>query len=131
MLSIKMGNRIYELPLGELYRDRFIKYINGDILDLNNVNDSDKYQVYDSIFDFVAKSFTMIYGVMEEEGSFKYKKVSEDIRRRIDPVDRIQKFYIKNGQVDKSIKTISVFVEEMLKFNEMVKEEENRKVKNR
>ncbi len=120
MLQVKIDDKLYELPLGELFKDRLSKYINDGIVEPDKLDDLHKYRVYDILFEFVAKAFTMIYGPMEDDNSFKSKSDAEksfDLRRRIASVDDVQRFIFERGNVRKSTELIKKFLVELLEFD--------------
>ena len=129
MLQVKINNKIYELPLGELYRDRFSAHITKDILCFDNIEDNInlKYNKVSELFGFVTKSFQMVIGSMEEDCNYKYAKDSLELRKKVEPVDHLQRFYYKKGRLDKSIDLMNNLMEEMLKLYVKTMDEDRRK----
>ena len=132
MLKIKLNNRVYELPLGELYKDKFNIYINNDILDLNDLDTNIKYRKTNELFDFVTKSFQMFMYSYNQEPGFKYSNKVLDITRKVEPTDHLQRFFAKNNNLDKSIEIMNKLIEEELAFyNSFIQEDSLKKTINR
>ena len=70
----------------------------------------------DKLFGFVANSLCM----MDESEGYPDELLDEklNIRKRIDSVDRLQKYFYKNGNVEKSISMIKDFLIVMLVHNQ-------------
>ncbi len=123
MLKIRLNNRVYELPLGELYRDKFSIYIKDDILDLNNLETNIKYRKTNELFSSVKKCFQMFMRSYFEEPSFKYGNKVQEITRKEEPTDHLQRFFAKNNNLEKSIELMNKLIEkELIFYNNFIAE---------
>ncbi len=125
MLKAKLDNKIYELPLGDIYRDKFEEYIRDDVLDLSLVSSDKLYQVIDLLFGYVANSLTL-FGIEYYPSDLIDEK--KDILTRMSSVDRLQKYMAKEGKVDRSIEMIKNFLVVMLEHHEKLMNHDKGKV---
>lgn len=125
MLRVRSNNRDYELPMGELYRDKFKEYIRDDVLDLSLVSSDKLYQVIDLLFGYVANSLTL-FGIEYYPSDLIDEK--KDILTRMSSVDRLQKYMAKEGKVDRSIEMIKNFLVVMLEHHEKLMNHDKGKV---
>lgn len=125
MLKAKLDNKIYELPLGDIYRDKFKEYIRDDVLDLSLVSSDKLYQVIDLLFGYVANSLTL-FGIEYYPSDLIDEK--KDILTRMSSVDRLQKYMAKEGKVDRSIEMIKNFLVVMLEHHEKLMNHDKGKV---
>ena len=88
-----------------------------------------RYKKIAELFDRVSKSFVMFMDQMEEDPYFEDKDLSKELRGKIDPVDRLQKYFYKTGNLEKSIKIINELMENMLKLYNKVLYEDKENVK--
>ncbi len=115
MLKAKLDNKIYELPLGDIYRDRFTAYISGDLLDCDYLISERQYNAINLLFGFVANGLT----IMGTEGyPPELLPEKQEILSRMSQVDHLQKYFAKQGQVDKSIELICKLLKVMLEHHE-------------
>ena len=125
MVQVKIKDRYYELPMGDLYERRFSNYIHDGVIDLSGLDLEEKYKKIDELFGFVARSFVVVYGDMAEENEDMYHGAEiADICRRFDSIDRRQKFNYEKGNVERSIQIIESFIEEILILRNMIFDEE-------
>ena len=129
MLNVRINKNIYELPLGDLYKKNFFEYIHDDVLELDSVTN---YRVYDELFDYVAKSFTVIYGTDEGKAFFINEADEEEafeLRRRMPSLDNLQRFFVKRREEGKAIRIIRDFLVELLAFNKRIMKDYSNKMK--
>ena len=54
MLYIKLNKQVYELPMGDLYRDELGSRVSKDTITIDGLSDVNTYKVLSKIFDNVA-----------------------------------------------------------------------------
>jgi len=106
----------YELPSASLYIDRF-SYIDGDTLYIpNNVDIETRYEEVKKLYFFVSGTICSF----DEDEFYPVDLLEEkaDIRKRINSVSSLEKFFYKKGEIDKSIKVMLDLTKVMLVHNE-------------
>ena len=129
MLYYSVNGEKCTLPLAELYKDRFAAYTNGDVVCFDSIEEEEKYKQVDELFGFVAKSFVVTLGEMQDSiPGFRYAAEVQKIRERIASVDRLQRFFHEDGHTVKSIEMMEKFVFEMCQLAEKVDKEEKQEL---
>lgn len=125
MLYYKMGKEIKYLPLGEIFENKFSKYIKNNVISLAEIEDLKEYYYYtDLLFGYICNIFTIIEQDNEAE-SLQNEKM--EILSSIETTDRLQKFLYRKGKVQQSINYMNQFIYRILQFYE--KENELDKIK--
>ena len=130
MLYYSVDGKRFELPLAELYQDRFANYIRGNEIIFDGLNEEEKYKKVDELFGFVTRTFVCTLGEMEESmPDFKYESEVHELRRKVSPVDNMQKFFHENGKTAKAIEMMNKSIMDMSLLSEKVcKEDEKEEV---
>ena len=115
MASVVIDGNTYILPLGDVYIGYFENVVD-DCIVFDELDIESNYKKMDKLFGFVANSLCM----MDESEGYPDELLDEklNIRKRIDSVDRLQKYFYKNGNVEKSISMIKDFLIVMLVHNQ-------------
>lgn len=115
MASVVIDGNTYILPLGDIYISYFENVVD-DCITFDEVDVESNYNKMDKLFGFVANSLCM----MDESEGYPEELLEEklNIRKRINSVDRLQKYFYKNGNVEKGISMIKDFLIVMLVHNQ-------------
>ncbi len=125
MTFVRLNNKDFELPLAELYISELKDYISGSVLDFERLDIKTRYKAVDYLFGYLSRTFIMTLGDLQDSNpDHKYAPVIADIRKRMDSVDRMQKFCCETGKTEKAIELMCKFMEEMLTTWDAVKEED-------
>ncbi len=115
MIKVMINNNEYPLIMGDLYSNMFSSYMNGDVIYLDNLNLPLRYKKVDELFGFVVRSFVVLLGDMQEENEeMEYSNDIFELRKKIDSVDRMQRFFHEKGNDMKSIQLMNDLMEKML-----------------
>lgn len=115
MAQVKINNNVYTLIMGDLYANNFSSYMEGDIINLDNLDLPLRYKEVDNLFGWIARSFVVLLGDMQEENEeMEYAKEIAEIRSRMSSVDHLQKFMHEKGNDLRSIEIMNNFIEQML-----------------
>lgn len=129
-MNIKVKNKIYELPLSELYSEQFKEINDNNCIVLDNIPLEKKYSYLNKIFNYVSNYMSMVFDYSNVE-FYNYKKNIDYIIKKINSVDRMQFYYYKNQKVDKSIEIIESFLVEMLELSNYLTNINNFDIDNR
>lgn len=129
-MNIKVKNKIYELPLSELYGEQFKEINDNNCIVLDNIPLEKKYSYLNKIFNYVSNYMSMVFDYSNVE-FYNYKKNIDYIIKKINSVDRMQFYYYKNQKVDKSIEIIESFLVEMLELSNYLTNINNFDIDNR
>ena len=100
MTYVKLNDKVFELISPDIYINQFQTYLNGDTIDFEGLDIQTKYTALERLFDYTCKSFTIVYGgIQDDEPDFKYSPQIADIRARMSSVDRMQKFCKQSGKI--------------------------------
>ena len=125
MVQIKLNDKYYILPMGDVYKDNFSNCLFGDLIDFSWLDLEERYRKVDELFGFVSRSFVVAFADMEEDGlDSKYAPEIANICQKIDSLDRRQKFIYEHGNIERSIQIILGFIEEMLILKDKILDEE-------
>ena len=115
-MNIKIKNKIYELPLSELYSEQFKEINDNNCIVLDNISIEKKYTYLSKLFNYVSNYISMVFDYSNVE-LYNYKKTIDCIIKKMNSVDRMQFYFYKNQKVDKSIEIIESFLVEMLELS--------------
>lgn len=115
-MNIKIKNKIYELPLSELYSEQFKEINDNNCIVLDNISIEKKYTYLSKLFNYVSNYISMVFDYSNVE-LYNYKKTIDYIIKKMNSVDRMQFYFYKNQKVDKSIEIIESFLVEMLELS--------------
>ncbi len=112
MVRINIDGVIFQLPMSELYEEKFAQFINDGIIDFTSLRDEELYNNINNLFGWVSRSICMF----DEDDGYPSELYDEkkEIRKRMDNVDRLQRHFVKTGDFDKSINVIKKFLVVML-----------------
>ncbi len=60
MLFIKLDKKLYELPMGDLYREELGSKVSKDIISIDGLSDVNTYKVLSKVFNNVANSLNAL-----------------------------------------------------------------------
>ncbi len=116
MIQVNINDKLLRLPMEELCKEKFSENINNNVIDLSDLDDNNRYLKINELFDFVAKSFVIIFDKVEKDDSSE-EEYSE-LKSKMISADNLQKFFYKRGEIDKSINVINKILEKLLTFYE-------------
>ena len=81
-MNIKVKNKIYELPLSELYSEQFKEINDNNCIVLDNIPLEKKYSYLNKIFNYVSNYMSMVFDYSNVE-FYNYKKNIDYIIKKI------------------------------------------------
>lgn len=107
MLYIKLDKKLYELPMGDLYRDELGSRVSKDTITIDGLSDVNTYKILSKVFDNVANSMNTM-------------GLDYDLEYMIASTKNLQKRYASEGRYYQSNEELKKALLVMLEYYQKV-----------